>query len=728
MRIASSFILLSISATLVSAWPFQSTKNVTASTSTPALRLSKRAGRPTDDCNGVWLRATDGPTGKEVTCKAGTKGYELAATNPRVLATTNLERDGQAKAVADELVLKQALNARGGVCEKAKAMKDQDDALKRIYAIRKVAQSNNLVFLQNQLDGLKSKFASSPVATPLKPYTELQHLALENYLSHTQSTSLAVAAALDKAIAQQFPDATAGVKAAWEKYLTGYKAVATAAKLQAQKKIQQLKQQAAQNAQNANNCEAGKDASKPATRRMIPLVSFPGSSLTRRAPAARVATGPNAPPGPSCPIPGAQGKKVVPREQIKTKAPPATPPRLPATKPTPKAFDKPKKVLPRPPNRPKRQPGQVAPPPKRVTPKKVPRKVPLSEGKSKGTPRGRRNTYLVYGYLRDKLQLDPVRYPKIFEVVVTVQEQETTRQLPLPPLTSYFTELPVELLRTVMEHAAEAAAVRSLSDLVALLRVSTAVKGWLAPIVYRTVHLDSEPQWRAFYAAAKRDGALPVVNFSIISYQPPTSEFTNVLDVLPLLRNLQCPLYLVPCIPDSSARITRLFISKHGPATPEPPRANLCPTVTHIFYEPFYTGLYPASMRTALPLAFPNATHFGILYVATAGEAVTRDLMTLARDCIALPEMRRFYIRVYAQTIEESVRDTRTMCDVARETLRDPRIVIGAASLDEWVWKPGRRGCKPVSTLWAADAHGEFDLWMHGEQAYGTVGAEVQTD
>ncbi|KZV80046.1 hypothetical protein EXIGLDRAFT_437168 [Exidia glandulosa HHB12029] len=100
MRIASSFILLSISATLVSAWPFQNTKNVTASTNSPVRRLSKRAGRPTDDCNGVWLRATDGPTGKEITCKAGTKGYELAATNPRVLATTNLERDGQAKAVA----------------------------------------------------------------------------------------------------------------------------------------------------------------------------------------------------------------------------------------------------------------------------------------------------------------------------------------------------------------------------------------------------------------------------------------------------------------------------------------------------------------------------------------------------------------------------------------------------------------------------------------------------
>lgn len=129
--------------------------------------------------------------------------------------------------------------------------------------------------------------------------------------------------------------------------------------------------------------------------------------------------------------------------------------------------------------------------------------------------------------------------------------------------------LPIEILRSVFESAAENAASTSLPDLVAYSVVSTTVRGWLLPIVYRTIHVDTESRWRAFHTAALRHGALPVLNLSVIGFQPGADEFQAVLDVLPLLRNVQAPLCFAPTIPRTRAACTvsRLFVSKHGPPT-----------------------------------------------------------------------------------------------------------------------------------------------------------------
>lgn len=280
-------------------------------------------------------------------------------------------------------------------------------------------------------------------------------------------------------------------------------------------------------------------------------------------------------------------------------------------------------------------------------------------------------------------------------------------------------KLPVELVRFVLESAAETASCSRAQDLVAYSLVSTSVRAWILPIVYRTIEIDTERKWRAFCSAARRHGALPVQNLSVIAFQPPAADFVLTLDLLPLVNNVQVPLCLAELLPQTRAALTirRLFLSKHGPPNGEPLAPGLFPRVTHVFYEQFYTGLYPAPMRASLPRAFPGATHFGMFYLWASGDAVARDMLELARDILALPHMQRFYVRVYAQEHTDAVRDAGRMRAVCA-ALRDPRVIVGPATIEEWSWWPGGEGTLPFSTVWASDAHKRSDLWDQGEPAY----------
>jgi len=149
----------------------------------------------------------------------------------------------------------------------------------------------------------------------------------------------------------------------------------------------------------------------PSFNRRTTLGPDPGfelySSLTARAAAGRVKSGPKAPPGRSCPLKNAQQKQVVPRSQVKTKPKPATKPRVPTTRPQPRPPSAKKRVVPRPAvcvllnltrdvsahdrfqNRPKRVAGKPAQQ-KRTTPKVKPRVVPKPTRRPRGKPRTRR--------------------------------------------------------------------------------------------------------------------------------------------------------------------------------------------------------------------------------------------------------------------------------------------------------------------------------------------------
>lgn len=93
----------------------------------------------------------------------------------------------------------------------------------------------------------------------------------------------------------------------------------------------------------------GPSSPKPARMVRRNLSSFspaPQSSLERRVPKAP-RSGAKAPAAPSCPLPGAKPKKVVPRDKVKTKPTPAKKPRVARTTPKPKA-PAPKKTAKRP--------------------------------------------------------------------------------------------------------------------------------------------------------------------------------------------------------------------------------------------------------------------------------------------------------------------------------------------------------------------------------------------
>lgn len=306
--------------------------------------------------------------------------------------------------------------------------------------------------------------------------------------------------------------------------------------------------------------------------------------------------------------------------------------------------------------------------------------------------------------------------------------------------------LPLELLELIVTLVAETLYVEGqLPELSRLRYVSRTVRDWVTPLLYKTVHIESNEAWDSFRFAvvqcehpATNSNGHPMVPFdsparfvqhlSAISWKcmPSPSDFRHVLTHLPNLSYVQVPLALVPHLPPRSTHpnLRRVFVSKYGPTLDAPPAAGSGAGLTHLFFEPFYTGLYPTDMRLSFPLAFPDLSHFGILYVS-AGDAVLRDLLALIRSVLALPAMRRVYVRVYAPGAQDAFSDAdavRAACAV----LNDPRVFVGEADGTEWTWKPGAKDCTPVSGVWGADARGTFDQWNHGVPAWTPEDTEAE--
>ncbi|KZV85332.1 hypothetical protein EXIGLDRAFT_753385 [Exidia glandulosa HHB12029] len=431
MRFAASLLFLLITAaSSVVASPFLD--SVVSDSSQDAHILGKRAS-----CNGIDMR-----TAKPRDCwringlvlkgqlhqvaayqydmtKAKTTAHTNPATDYQVHPTNPALAGSQSKATAlytcdhiMELQILQAVLDDEGICKAAAAMADQADAKAKLYAIRAVANSDqNLVYFQKEIESVKGtateKFSLQKGILTGKPKattTDLEWLAMEDYLTKTASISHAIAKKLDDEIEAQFGVKGTHVADKWNKYMAAVKLIAVKAKSDLNSDVKHLKQQAAAPQNQPGNCggsttpPGSPTGSTHSARRMIPLLTRsarPLSSLEKRAAGAKVPrgaarSGPHAPPAPSCPLPGAKQKKVVPRNKIKTKPAPAKKPRVPAKRPAPRKPAKPKKVVPRPANRPRRVPGKQAPPRKRTTPKKKPRKVPKPATKSKGKSRGRR--------------------------------------------------------------------------------------------------------------------------------------------------------------------------------------------------------------------------------------------------------------------------------------------------------------------------------------------------
>ncbi|KZV90156.1 hypothetical protein EXIGLDRAFT_794874 [Exidia glandulosa HHB12029] len=276
--------------------------------------------------------------------------------------------------------------------------------------------------------------------------------------------------------------------------------------------------------------------------------------------------------------------------------------------------------------------------------------------------------------------------------------------------------LPPELLRGIFELAALSTMPEKLATAVTLTQVSRAAREWMLPVLYNTVCLsDVVDRERFLQTVTRQPGTYPVHNLSILTWPAPSgADFTALLAALPHLSHTQIPLALVPFLVGASSSLTHLFISKHGP-TQDVPLVPL-PSITHIFIEPFYNGLYPIELRVAMPTLFPNATHFGMSYVLS-NDDVSRDLVLLFRDMLALPSIQQVYVRILSHTPEGAENDAATMRGLCKP-IRDPRIRVGSASVVEWICPPGQERINSSRSLWAADTLGRLDMWAHGTPAY----------
>ncbi|EJD43954.1 hypothetical protein AURDEDRAFT_167008 [Auricularia subglabra TFB-10046 SS5] len=354
-----------------------------------------------DGCDGVFL------LDKTVTCPAGATLYYGSAKKPVVTAKTTVANDATVKVAAGgnapgitrecvEIITGEFVTevfAKAGVCDALVAKGNKGQAM---TAVKKLLDSTkNRNYLQQQrIVKTAAKVVGTPILSALTK-SLLDSLVSISYYEKTQPETLAMAKQIDSLISTA-SGKSPNLAAAWTAHTAGMKPAKTALLAELQKEIAQKAKQAKETQARKDACSGQPSApgspSSPKLPRMVRrnLSMFspaPLSALERRVPKAP-RSGAKAPAAPSCPLPGAKPKTVVPRDKLKEKPAPATKPRVARRTPTPKTPS-PKKTVKRPANRPRRQPGKAAPK-KRITPKKQPRKVPRPTKKPKGKARPRR--------------------------------------------------------------------------------------------------------------------------------------------------------------------------------------------------------------------------------------------------------------------------------------------------------------------------------------------------
>ncbi|KZV93085.1 hypothetical protein EXIGLDRAFT_717619 [Exidia glandulosa HHB12029] len=343
---------------------------------------------------------------KQIDCPAAAKLYYGSIQAPAVSAKTNIATETTVKVsganvpgvVRDctELVtadMVSELFRTSGVCEAATAKGNGGKVMSEVKKLIDSATNRNYV-QRRGLFKVKQRVLDTPIM-PALIKTLLDSLVAIDYYQKTGPSTNAMVSQIDKMV-QTATGKSPGLTAAWNKRTANLESTKAKLLIELKKQIAQKEKEAKEVAARQAACSGAPKpaggaggATKPRmVRRAFSMFSrLPLSSLERRVPHAAPRSGANAPPAPSCPLPGAKPKTVIPRSQMKTKPAPSKTPKV-AANPKPKKLT-PKKVVKRPANRPRRQPGKQAAPKKRVTPKKVPRKVPKPADKSKGKARGR---------------------------------------------------------------------------------------------------------------------------------------------------------------------------------------------------------------------------------------------------------------------------------------------------------------------------------------------------
>ncbi|KZV93071.1 hypothetical protein EXIGLDRAFT_55791 [Exidia glandulosa HHB12029] len=303
---------------------------------------------------------------RQIDCPAAAKLYYGSIKAPVVTAKTNIATETTVKVGATvpgvvrdctEIVtadMVSELFRTSGVCEAATAKGNGGKVMNEVKKLIDSATNRNYV-QRRGLFKVKQRVLDTPIMSALTG-TVLDSLVAVDYYQKTGPSTTAMVSQIDKMV-QTATGKSPGLAAAWHKKTANL--ASTKAKL-----LAELKKQMAQKAKEAKEAAARQAAcggapkpaggaggatpkpapGTPAKPRMVrrALSTFspaPLSSLERRAPRAAPRSGAKAPPAPSCPLPGAKPKKVVPRSQMKTK---------PAPKKTPKVAAKPKAKKPLP--------------------------------------------------------------------------------------------------------------------------------------------------------------------------------------------------------------------------------------------------------------------------------------------------------------------------------------------------------------------------------------------
>ncbi|EJD43984.1 hypothetical protein AURDEDRAFT_167037 [Auricularia subglabra TFB-10046 SS5] len=363
----------------------------------------------TKGCDGVFL------IDKSVTCPAGAKLYYGSAQKPVVTAKTTAAKDGVIKIAPGgnapgitracaEILSGDFISEvfeKSGVCDLATSKGNNGKAM---TAVKKLLDSTrNRKYLQQQrLIKITAKVLDTPIMfNLLSPPVILDALVSIDYFEKTRAEWTGLTQEIDRLVTSA-TGKSPGLTAAWAKRTAALKPTKAALLVELQKQVAAKAKQAKETAARKDACGQPPSApgspaspSRPASPKPPRLVrrhlsSFspaPLSSLERRVPKTP-RSGAKAPAAPSCPLPGAKPKKVVPRDKVKPKPTPAKKPRVARTAPKARPAAH-KKTVKRPASRPRRQPGKAAQK-KRITPKKQPRKVPRPTKKPKGTARPRR--------------------------------------------------------------------------------------------------------------------------------------------------------------------------------------------------------------------------------------------------------------------------------------------------------------------------------------------------
>ncbi|EJD42402.1 hypothetical protein AURDEDRAFT_115044 [Auricularia subglabra TFB-10046 SS5] len=276
-----------------------------------------------------------------------------------------------------------------------------------------------------------------------------------------------------------------------------------------------------------------------------------------------------------------------------------------------------------------------------------------------------------------------------------------------PPLQ----RLPNELVRDIIEYSFSG----STEELARLCLVSSAVRAWVQPVLYRTVFLGSRSQVDSFVLACStsRSGE----HTSSLSLTPPGPEpalaqgkVDRLLQCVSNLKNLRIWASGLPYV-TGTYNASHLYISgtiHHSYWQ----RSVVAPHVTHLFIEDPYC---PNSMNPAYAQhLFPALTHAGFV----ARPFIAGLFLRFARDWLANPTLQRLNIIIVYNDEKEGADHLPAFLPLL-QVLQDARVHVFSA--DSYALLPAvdavssiRRARLAGADLGSDALRGTRDVWSLG--------------